>query len=364
MPSLRDWVSDQLHSLLGYSEGYLADYVTSIASTEVSAASLLAKLHAADIPTTPAARKFAEELFGRAPRQQQPGSSSRAKEAAEQKEQVALLKKNESYAMVDDEDDEAAETEAAVQRALQERERERLRTQRKRARGGPGEGGESGAGGSDSAAAGGAGGADAGADAEGDAAAEAERSRDLAERDEFAERLRQRDLAKTRKLGDDALAVVGRREEEQKLLKANDDERGALLDELRKVSRQVYLEKREKQKLEEARDDVRDEEYLFGDVQLTDREKRERELKKRLYDLAQQRVNLSDKVERYQMPTAYDDMESGPKQDERFGGMMARYQEEEGEEMNEFQVWIKVLCSGPKMEHGQTSLEHAVRAVS
>eukprot|EP00962_Isochrysis_galbana_P016388 scaffold4687_cov117-Isochrysis_galbana.AAC.8 len=245
--------------------------------------------------------------------------------------------------MVDDEDDEAAETEAAVQRALQERERERLRAQRKRARCGPNQPGESGVTSSDStaqvAAAGGAGGADGEAEAEADAAAEAERARDLAERDEFAERLRQRDLAKTRKLGDDALAVVGRREEEQKLLKANEDERGALLHELRKVSRQVYLEKREKQKLEEARDDVRDEEYLFGDVELTGRERRERELKKRLYELAHERVNLSDKVDRYQMPTAYDDMEAGTKQDERFGGMMARYQEEEGEEMNEFQAW-------------------------
>lgn len=343
MPLLRDWVSDQLHSLLGYSEGYLADYVTSIASTEASAASLLTKLHSADIPTTPAACKFAEELFRRAPRQQQQGSSSKAREAADRKEKVALLKKNEAYAMVDDEDDEAAETEAAVQRTLQERERERLRAQRKRARGGPNQPGESGVTSSDStapvAAAGGAGGADGAAEAEADAAAEAERARDLAERDEFAERLRQRDLAKTRKLGDDALAVVGRREEEQKLLKANDDERGALLDELRKVSRQVYLEKREKQKLEEARDDVRDEDYLFGDVELTGRERRERELKKRLYELAHERVNLSDRVDRYQMPTAYDDMEAGTKQDERFGGMMARYQEEEGEEMNEFQAW-------------------------
>lgn len=343
MPLLRDWVSDQLHSLLGYSEGYLADYVTSIASTEASAASLLTKLHSADIPTTPAARKFAEELFRRAPRQQQQGSSSKAREAADRKEKVALLKKNEAYTMVDDEDDEAAETEAAVQRALQERERERLRAQRKRARCGPNQPGESGVTSSDStaqvAAAGGAGGADGEAEAEADAAAEAERARDLAERDEFAERLRQRDLAKTRKLGDDALAVVGRREEEQKLLKANEDERGALLHELRKVSRQVYLEKREKQKLEEARDDVRDEEYLFGDVELTGRERRERELKKRLYELAHERVNLSDKVDRYQMPTAYDDMEAGTKQDERFGGMMARYQEEEGEEMNEFQAW-------------------------
>jgi len=135
------------------------------------------------------------------------------------------------------------------------------------------------------------------------------------------------------------VAVVGRREDEARLLKANDEEKASVLEQLRKVSRQVYLEKREKQKLEEARDDVRDEEYLFGDVELTAREKEERDLKKRLYDLANERVNISDKVERYTMPSAYDDLEGGARQDERFDGLLARYQEEEGEEMNEFQAW-------------------------
>ncbi|EOD26794.1 hypothetical protein EMIHUDRAFT_457294 [Emiliania huxleyi CCMP1516] len=206
MGTMKEWVSDQLMSLLGYSENFLTDYVTNLASSEKSAAALLAKLHAAD-------------------------------------------------------------------------------------------------------------------------------------RDEFAERLRQRDLEKTRKLGGDALAVVGRREDEARLLKANDEEKASVLEQLRKVSRQVYLEKREKQKLEEARDDVRDEEYLFGDVELTAREKEERDLKKRLYDLANERVNISDKVERYTMPSAYDDLEGGARQDERFDGLLARYQEEEGEEMNEFQAW-------------------------
>jgi len=233
MAQLRDWVSDQLHSLLGYSEGYLADYITSLASSEKTAAGLLAKLHASDVPQTAATRTFAVELFRRAPRQDA-GASTKARDAAERKERLRDLKHNESYGMVDDEDDEAAETEAAVQRALQERERERLRSQRKRDRGGAEAGG--GDAGPSSSAAGDADVAGAGLDVE--AAADAERDRDVAERDEFAERLRQRNLSKTRKLGEDALAVVGRREEEAKLLKANDDERGNLLEELRKVEGQ------------------------------------------------------------------------------------------------------------------------------
>ena len=143
---------------------------------------------------------------------------------------------------------------------------------------------------------------------------------DLAERDAFAERLRLKDLEKTKTLRDpDALATEERRKEQERLLDADGNE-AQLLDELRKVSRRKYLEKRETQKLEEARDDVRDEDFLFGDVELTAREKRDRELKQKLYTLANERVNISDKVDRYQMPEAYDE-EGQAKQPKKSKGL-------------------------------------------
>ena len=90
--------------------------------------------------------------------------------------------------------------------------------------------------------------------------------------------------------------------------------------------------------LEAARDDLRDEEYLFGDVELTERERRDAAYKKTVYELANQRVNVSDKVDRYAMPTAYD-TEGAVDQSKRFEGALARYQEEAAEELNEFQAW-------------------------
>ena len=86
--------------------------------------------------------------------------------------------------------------------------------------------------------------------------------------------------------------------------------------------------------------DVQDDEYLFGDVELTAREKADLEYKKTVYELASKRVNLSDNVDRYVMPDTYDDTEGGGvDQSKRFDGLLARYNEEEGEELNEFQAW-------------------------
>ena len=47
---------------------------------------------------------------------------------------------------------------------------------------------------------------------------------------------------------------------------------------------------------------------------------------------------MSDKVDRYAMPTAYD-TEGAVDQSKRFEGALARYQEEAAEELNEFQAW-------------------------
>ena len=90
--------------------------------------------------------------------------------------------------------------------------------------------------------------------------------------------------------------------------------------------------------LEAARDDLKDEEFLFGDVALTEREKQEAAYKKTVYQLANERVGIVDKTDRYVMPDAYDEA-GNVNQDKRFDGLKARYKEEGPEELNEFQAW-------------------------
>ena len=323
-PKLKTWISDQLHTLLGFSDATTADYVCSVANQQRTAAGLLSALHAADVPDTPATKRFAAELWSRVPRKSI-GSSAASAEKQQRKETVALLRQNEAYKMVEDGPEvEADEVTAAVQKALHEKEKERRRAERKRAR------------------------------AEEDEAkrpakavapeepldADALREQDLRERDELAERLRQKDLDSTRTLRDpSAKATQARLGDKEKLLQAaGADEKAELLDELRRAARQKYLADREKKMLEAARDDLADEQFLYGDVQLTKREREENALKQKLYELANERVNITDKVERYVMPEAYD-AEGDTNQEKRFEPLMAKYQEEEGEELNEYQAW-------------------------
>lgn len=268
--ALRSWIGDQLHSLMGYSEGHVIDYVASLSKSSKSPAALLAKLHEADVPKSDGAKRFAAELFSRAPRQQvsssssgRPGTSADAAAKEQRKEAIGMLKQNAQYGMVSDGDDDDGEDDvtAAVQRALQEKERERQRAQKKRQRDEK-EGSRSskGGGGGESSSTGGQ--ASGGGGVVDD---EAAREADLRERDEFAERLRQRDLERTRKAGGaEGAAIAAREAEAAALLSAGTaEEKAAALAEARKVSRRKYLEQRERKMLEAARDDVRDEEFLF-----------------------------------------------------------------------------------------------------
>ena len=74
-------------------------------------------------------------------------------------------------------------------------------------------------------------------------------------------------------------------EAQKRLVMAKEDQR-KMVPELRKQSRRDYLKKREVDKVEELEADIIDEEYLFGDAKLTQRERAEFEYKKRVLNLA------------------------------------------------------------------------------
>ncbi|XP_070275105.1 pre-mRNA-splicing factor ATP-dependent RNA helicase DHX16 isoform X3 [Myotis yumanensis] len=77
--------------------------------------------------------------------------------------------------------------------------------------------------------------------------------------------------------------------------------------ELRKKSRREYLAKREREKLEDLEAELADEEFLFGDVELSQHERRELRYKRRVRDLAREyrAAGEQEKLEatnRYHMP--------------------------------------------------------------
>ena len=80
---LKRWASDQLHELLGFSQGYLADYVLSLARKERTVAGLVKALGEADVPGGERTQRFARELIERTPRARADASDGGAATAAE-----------------------------------------------------------------------------------------------------------------------------------------------------------------------------------------------------------------------------------------------------------------------------------------
>ncbi|KAK3028026.1 hypothetical protein RJ639_038747 [Escallonia herrerae] len=243
-------------------------------------------------------RAFAEEIFAKFERR----SSGLNRYQQEEKEAAMLVKKQRTYTLLEaDDDDVDGDSAAAVVSNGEEERRVKRRTSQAE-------------------------------DVNDDSESEEEMLRDQREREELERHIRERDAAGTRKLAEPKLT---RKAEEESIKRSNaleQDEIGAL----RKVSRQEYLKKREQKKLEEIRDEIVDEQYLFEGVHLTETEKREIRYKKQIYDLVKKRSEEDDNVTEYRMPTAYD-QEGGVNQEKRFAVAMERYRDQNaGDKMNPF----------------------------
>ncbi|XP_022914183.1 pre-mRNA-splicing factor ATP-dependent RNA helicase DHX16 [Onthophagus taurus] len=125
---------------------------------------------------------------------------------------------------------------------------------------------------------------------------------DIKERDALAERIKQRDLAQVRNV----VHASDRKsfEEAAKRLKMELEDRDKLIPKLRLESRRKYLGNRKVSKVQELEDDIRDDEYLFEEDILTERELKDRQHKKELLKLAQEHEEASklERVARYHMP--------------------------------------------------------------
>lgn len=176
-------------------------------------------------------------------------------------------------------------------------------------------------------------------------------TRDQEERLLLERNMRERDEARTRKVTD--LKLTKEEEDEMKrrakALEEND------ISNLRKVSRQVYLQKRRDQKLLEIRDDIIDHEYIFEGVKLTQAEEQELRYKKKIYELAQEHLDDSDKIEEYRMPEAYD-QDGGINQEKRFSVAMQRYRDSGvSEKMNPFaeqEAWEEHQIGKASLRYG------------
>ncbi|XP_058796016.1 pre-mRNA-splicing factor ATP-dependent RNA helicase DHX16 [Phymastichus coffea] len=146
---------------------------------------------------------------------------------------------------------------------------------------------------------------------------EERRRKDIKERDEFSNRLKAKDESKTKKV---ALPAGSGAAEAAKRLKIMEDEsKDKLVPKLRVESRRKYLEKRKEDKVAELEADIRDDEYLFEEEILTEREKRERAHKKELLRLAteHEKARELERVQRYHMPLDKKRLEPEPEYNDR-----------------------------------------------
>ncbi|KAG0269632.1 hypothetical protein DFQ27_002853 [Actinomortierella ambigua] len=146
---------------------------------------------------------------------------------------------------------------------------------------------------------------------------------DQRDRLEFEERLKAKDQAKTKKLVEDQS-----KDARQRNLADDPEARRQALPELRARARQEYLGKREALKIEELRRAIREEEALFEGQDLTRREREDLAYQKELLRLVEERRNIDDRYDGYQIPEDYITEKGKLDYKKKHDALYRRYEEE------------------------------------
>lgn len=343
---LKSWVSDKLISLMGYSQATVVQYVISLSKKASSPAEVVSQLVDMGVPSSSELDGFAQEIFVRVGRR----ASGPSLYQREEREAAALAKRQRTYKLLEDDEEENDVGTVSSQQAkkmdtskrfrkrteIQEDEDDEVVINKAKDRRVKRRTTEEESNGSES---------------------EEERLRDQEEKEELEKHIRERDAVATRKLTEPKLS---KREEEEAIRRSNameNDELGAL----RKISRQEYLKKREQKKLDELRDEIEDEQYLFDGIKLTEAEKRDLRYKKEIYDLVKKQSEEDDNINEYRIPDAYD-QEGGVNQEKRFSVAVQRYRDPHAaEKMNPFaeqEAWEEHQIGKGTLNFGSKDRKH------
>jgi pre-mRNA-splicing factor ATP-dependent RNA helicase DHX16 len=326
------------------------------ASSAKSPETLFSSLHASGLPSTPDAHAFVSEVFSRVPRKRKQKSSSFATEASRrQAEKEAKELKSQKFSFVLDDDDSTGIQEGKVSKG-KEKEKDRSKKERRtRKRDADGRDWESDEEEKatkrrraeepsrhspfpdDPSSSRGPRGSGSHSGDEGDGTMEtiededAVRERDRKERDAFAERIRNKDASKTKKIVEDRSSrhLKGAAAEAAEMRRLADDAvaRGAALPSIREHSRQAYLTKREIQQIALLRKEIADDEELFRGMKISKREQRDLEYKKQVLKVAEDRMKIGDKYDGYQLPEDYITEQGKIDKKKKQQVMYARYEE-------------------------------------
>ncbi|XP_067933962.1 pre-mRNA-splicing factor ATP-dependent RNA helicase DHX16-like [Watersipora subatra] len=294
MGDLERWVGDRLHDIVGISDKMIVQYILGLAKSAKSPADYIEKLRNTEaLDINEKIVSFSQELFTKLPTRQ---SAVKLLERQKREEALAFQKRNQSYNLIDSDSDQE-ETPKTLQKLKRNKKRQ-LRDKR--------EGSES----EDETTVRRAvkkevkwGNASSSSEDELEKEAR-DRAADLKERDEYASRVRERDKERTKNVM--SKGEKKSHEEAAKRLKLENEDRKKTVPELRKKSRYAYLDKRQADKLADLEMEIQDEKYLFGDQNLTEKEKKRLEYKERVLELSKAHKKAGDlqKVDRYIIPDA------------------------------------------------------------
>ncbi|XP_076455055.1 pre-mRNA-splicing factor ATP-dependent RNA helicase DHX16-like [Babylonia areolata] len=286
------WVTDQLYDILGISDKYIAQYFIGLASKSSSAEDFVVKLKETQTVAVDAnLTAFARDLYNRVPHK-----GKQVKQlTSEQREAIELEQKNRTYQLLDEDDDDDSDDVQPAPTKKMKVEKKKRNLRRKQ---------ESSESSSESEME-----QDRDRDATEESSSEDEMDReererltDLKERDEFAQRLRDKDKEKTRNVTDKKGSKAY--EEAKRRLEMEAEDRKKTIPDLRKKSRREYMKKRGADKLDDLEAEIQDEEFLFGGERLTEKECKDLNYKKNVLKLAMEHraAKEIERVDRYYLP--------------------------------------------------------------
>ncbi|TFK20008.1 P-loop containing nucleoside triphosphate hydrolase protein [Coprinopsis marcescibilis] len=306
MSSLEQYVSDNSLRLFGLADRSIIGFIIAAAKSSKSADSLFASLNASGLPDNADAHQFVSELYSRVPRKSKKSSTEDAARKQAEKEAKSLRSQKFGFLMEDEDqsievlkeksrDSKGKRKEKHIRKREhdeKEWESDEEEKARKRRRADQDQ--------MDMEH------AQEDEEIDEDAVKEKQRIEDLKERDAFAERMKDRDKQKVKKVVEDRSSAGAASEAARRRQLADDSEaRSQAMPSLRLHSRQEYLTKREIQQIELLRKEITDDEALFAGMKVTKREQRELDRKKEVLRLAEERLKIDDKWEGYMLPEDY-----------------------------------------------------------
>lgn len=337
------WISGELHNIVGYSEKNLSEYIYGVASKAKSSSDLFDKLVASDVPSSEATKQFCVKLMGKCS-QNKNDKTHRMHVSSN----ADMLRKSNEYEKVSMDDMQPDYDTKKKLRKEKEAEKNRESTKRKIRQKKNGE-----------------------SSSEDEAVIkrrdhkiekkvefddrdpnEKHMDMDIAERDAFVARLLEREEAATKK--NDHSGGLSAQQIQELATRGALSARGkdpSIVDKMREVSRQHYLQKREDKELKLLEVSLRDEDYFFEDVTLSAEEKQRRGLNEQILKMARSKYRFEAKDDGYHMPDGYEDENGYVNKEKRDAVLTMRYAEEETVK-TEQELWEEEQLKVSKVQFG------------